>query len=185
MQPDPRLISRFRVAATAAACLVLLTGVAVVAGWLLDPGALESLTPGGTTIKPATGLCFVLAGFALLTAGLERPGPGVQLAGRVAAALVGAVALAVIAEWTFDLSLGLDGLLATAAAHGHGSLRMGLNTATGLMVWSVAFLMLDLRTGGRRPAPPLAIAVAVIGLVAAIGYMSGLTPLYGVGRWGT
>jgi PAS domain S-box-containing protein len=184
MQPDPRLISRFRVAATAAACLVLLTGVAVVIGWLLDAGGLEALTPGGTTIKPATGVCFMLAGFALLTAGLERPAPRLLTAGRIAAALVGAVAIAVIAEWTFGLGLGIDGLLAPGAANGHTSLRMGLNTAAGMTVWSVAFLTLDVRRGGRRPAPPLAIAVAVIGLVAAIGYMSGLTPLYGVGRWG-
>ena len=61
---------------------------------------------------------------------------------------------------------------------------MAPNTAFNFVGLGFALLLLDRTTrGNRRPAEPLAIIVALVSLLALIGYAYGVQPLYGVGHY--
>src|SRR5438045_3364206 len=101
--------------AQGAAALVILTGVAVLAGWAFDIPSLKSVVSGWETMKANTALGFVLNGSGLLLLA-TTDGKRSKALGRLltACALV-TVLLGVLTllQHLFALDFGIDELLST------------------------------------------------------------------------
>lgn len=101
---DQRRRWRYRAFAIAVGCLMLLLGVSVLAGWLLQTKVFISLVPGFPSMAFNTALCFVLSGLGLV---------GSTLAARrfrIAAAVVLGLAAAIAAagSWKSQRLAGLS-----------------------------------------------------------------------------
>ena len=55
-----------RLASLLTGTMAVLVGVAVLAGWALDIGALKSVLPGWVAMKPNAAVAFILIGIAML-----------------------------------------------------------------------------------------------------------------------
>ncbi len=97
------------VAVRVAGLVVLLLGVAVLCGWAFDIGALKSVVPGLTTLKPTTAVAFCLVGLALCL--LPLPRVGQALVTRLVAPLVLLLGVVELCQYLFDFEAGIDGLL--------------------------------------------------------------------------
>jgi signal transduction histidine kinase len=168
----------------AAAAAVAVTGLAVLVGWALDLGALESLLPGLATMKANTAAGLLLAASALwlLARPPERAGPWRTRAGRAIAAATAALALLTLAEYALDWSPGIDQLLFADLAPGTLSSPPGrMSPATAACFLLVAFALLLLDAPGKAPADLPAASAGLIALVAVVGYAYDVRSLYRVG----
>ena len=182
IEDSPRAESVTRLAA-AAGITVAFLGCAVLAAWFFDLPVLKSLDPDWATMKPNTALSFLLAGAALWLLSPAEPAPKRQLAGRLGAVAVSAIALLTIAAYAFDYDLGIDQLLfvdPTTPASLHPG-RPAPTTAGFFLLIAVALLLL--RTSRRRVhalVDLLAGAVVAGAYLAIIGYLYHAPALYTV-----
>ena len=168
--PD-RGLTRARVLCAALLLLCLL----VVAGWYLRVGQLGPLGQNLPSMKlnGALALAAVAGGH---LAG-RRP---VKLALFGFAGLVGVL---VLAQYTFDVSLGIDQLLITDASNLDGRIpgRPAEPSAFCLTMLALAGIAIDL--GRHRVAQCLAAAPLVISMVAVYGYLYGIDSFYEFGPY--
>jgi two-component system sensor histidine kinase/response regulator len=185
MEPDPQLLLRYRAAAQAAALLTLLIGATALSGWLLGIDILKSVVPGVATTKVNTAIGLVLCGAALLL--VARPGadPRRIRAARAAALATGLLAVAVLTQYAFDYNLGVDELLFREPESAVAPNRMAVNTSIAFVLFALALWLLDTRWSNRGPSTWLAFAVMLTGFAGVVGYVSGITDLYGLGKWST
>ena len=166
-----RLSRRLTAFSRAAAVVVLLTGLAVLAGRAF--GWAPATTPAA--MKPNTALAVALAGVSLL---LSLPGRGDarRSAGRRAAAVAAAVLVALIgaltfSEYVFARDLGIDEIVLTVTGDAAYPARMARHTALALLLLGAALLVIDFDTRlGLRPGQILALPSAAIAFVGGIGY---------------
>jgi two-component sensor histidine kinase len=151
-----------------------LLGLAVVAGWLLKIEPLKSVAPGLATMKFNTALGFVFTGAGLASAAYPR-WRSVGVAGGAGVLAIGAVS---VAQYVFDLSLGIDQLVVRDGGNltgsGHPG-RMSVLTAVAFTALGPALVLLSL---GRSRQPiivshGLASVAALIAILAASGYAFG------------
>jgi hypothetical protein len=159
-----------RVAQTASGW-VILVGVVVVIGWLLNIPLLTGVISGGSTMKVNTAVCFVLSGVSL----------GLQIQSRVnlrrvakgCAIAVGTVALLTLCQYLFSWNLGIDQLLfrdlSTASTQFPG--RMGENTALCFALVSLALWLREYKTERIDALVQTAtVCAAAIALLALAGH---------------
>ncbi len=161
-------------------------GVLVLCGWAWDQDALKRILPGFVAMNPLTAVGFALAGAALI---LLRP-RGRALArdaawwgAQLMAVLVMAIGGVKLIEYGTGVEIGLDRWLFTEHldVSGQAPNRIAPNTALNFVLCGLALLVLDVRTSrGRKPAEFLGLAVALISLLAVIGYAYRVQWLYGV-----
>ena len=70
-----------------AAAIVIMTGVAVLAGWIFDLPLLKSLAPGWATMKVNTAIGFISSGGVLVLLESSKPGLTLFRLGRALAVL--------------------------------------------------------------------------------------------------
>ena len=182
----PRLLDGFGRFARAAAGGVVLIGVLVLAGWALDVPELRGLAPGLTAMNPGgTALAFVLAGISLWMR-TAPAGGRVRAIGQACAAAVLLIAFIRLGgyffswdggpdQWLFRQQLNLEG-----AKTGFPN-RMAPNTAGASALAGLALLLLDFRIHRNIwPAQILALAVALVALLAVIGYAYSALALTGL-----
>ena len=178
----PRLVS----------ALAFVVGTAVLIGWFGDFDLLKRGGPGLVAMNPMTAVLFLFAALSLWlqvggARGLEAPAEAAQPWARLAALVIVVVGLLRLTGYLFDSDIGIDRWLFAdrlAAAHGPLPNRVAPNTAFNFVGLGFALLLLDRTTrGNRRPAEPLAIIVALVSLLALIGYAYGVHQLYGVGHY--
>jgi two-component system, cell cycle sensor histidine kinase and response regulator CckA len=181
-QPHIRFAWVRQVIPSAAAAVVVVTGVLVLLGWAWDVAALKSVFPGLATMKANTALGFVLTGLSLALLSRNRPGRWHVRGGRafaVAAALLGLLSLL---EYASGLDFGIDELLVRDDPGGVGVShpgRMSLVTATNFLFLGLALLVLDRGpTAGPCPGQVLALPAAFLSLLALVGYAYGVASLY-------
>jgi PAS domain S-box-containing protein len=159
-------------AATAAASALL--------GWLVDDEGLKRLSPTFVAMNPATAVCLLVAGAALI---LIRLSP---ILSRALAALVAAVAAAKLIGLGFGVSTGVDQILfpnSLSAGAGLPS-RMAPNTAIAVGLLGLALLGGSARSRkGVLFSQVAAALAAAIALFALLGYLLGMATLYGLGRF--
>jgi PAS domain S-box-containing protein len=174
-----RLVQRI---AAAAAIVVFALGCVVLAGWVVDVSVLKSGVPGLVEMKANTALCFLLvAAAAWLLRG--RDGALRRTAAWVLAAGAAFVAMLSLCEYLLGSDLGIDQLLFHEAGGAVGTShagRMAPNTALAFLLVTCALAVLDVRSRLRGwLSAGLALGAALLAFVALIGYVSGITSLYG------
>ncbi|HYM55941.1 MAG TPA: diguanylate cyclase, partial [Solirubrobacteraceae bacterium] len=176
---DPEIAERFvrmgRLCAAAAAAIGLLTLI----GWLAGLDALERLGLAGETMKANTALG-LLAAAACLTA-LTTDGPRARRVATVCGLLVILDGAAHLTEYLLGVDLGIDQALFHDARRLAHPGRMAPNTAAALVLFGCGAMLVRRHVGRMWPSNPLAVAVAVIGLVALIGDLVGASSLSEVG----
>jgi PAS domain S-box-containing protein len=174
--------------ANAVSLIAILLGCAGFLGWVFDIAALKSVLPAYNTMKMNTAICFVLAGTSLLVQ-MDRASALRRAIARVCALLVVAVGALTLLEYAIAIDVGIDQLLIRSPA---GELqtsspgRMASNTALSFALSGMALLFLDAKKGPLRfMSQVLAMAVLLVGYVAATGYVLGVTAFYGIPGYGT
>ena len=136
-----------------AATLTMLFGLAALAGWVFGIPSLSSVLPGATAMRANTAVTLILCGASLLMQA-DRVTVRLDRAARILALAVVAIGVATLAEYVFELQMGIDRLLLKDA---------------------------DLaRLFGGRMSPYSAAAFVLIGLALAAMHRK---PLYRAVRW--
>jgi PAS domain S-box-containing protein len=136
---------------------LLLLGVAVLCGWLLDVAVLKSVVPGWASMKPSTAVALMLLGLALSRLQPSGPGDPVTAACGVAVAAIGVV------------NLGQSVLARVAASPVSQPDRVGPFTAAALLLLGVAVLGLPHRRSVST-AQWSALAAGYLGFLNFVGY---------------
>jgi signal transduction histidine kinase len=170
-----------------AGALVAAVGATALLGWILDREDLRAFffTPP-VTVKTNTALGLIFAGAALfLLAPRARPALATA-AGRALAALTLAIGVLTLSQHLFGWELGIDELLFEEAPGALATIspnRTGPPASITFTLIGLALLVLDARgrsaQGVRQTAAFAALLVALLG---AIGYATGVSPLYAVAR---
>lgn len=173
----------YRRAALAAGGGVAFAGAVYLVAWF--GGAMAARGAWGMTIKASAALALLASGLGLLLLAAS-PGPVRRGVVRALAALALLLGLLTAAENVFGWDLGIEQLLARERPGAVGIEapdRMGLPASLGFTLSGAALLLL---AGGRpravAAAQGLALGVALLGLLGAIGYLYQAQPLFGIAR---
>lgn len=156
-----------------ASVVVVVTGVAVMLGWIFDVTHLKSISPAFVAMKVNTAICFILAGVALWCRLSE--GPWLQRLAQVLAVSVGCVGFVTLMEYLLGWDAGIDNVLiaeAPGAIHTTHLGRMAISTAFAFMMIGVALSCA--KTRFRRLLLVFeccALGVMVLSSIAVLGYV--------------
>ncbi len=158
-------------------------GFVVLLGWYAHIEVLVQVHPAFVPMQFNTALGFLLCGIGLLSLVCSRSRVGIAC-GTAAVA----VGLLTLIEYIFGVSLGIDQLLmdhyVTVKTFRYPG-RMGPNTALSFVLTGAAILV---ASGAVRSRQRLLISmllgsvIAALGMVAFLGYLSGVETSYGWGR---
>ena len=160
--------------------LTALIGAFWLIAWMVGIVPQWSAT-GMITPKANMALAQLMGGVALLLMGFGNAGGLRRWAGAVLAALVMLFGALTLSEHLFGWNLGIDQLPATEPPGLVGvtsANRMGPPGSLSHMLLGIGLLALALRR--RAIVPYLGLAVCVINLLPAVGFLYGISPFYGV-----
>jgi signal transduction histidine kinase/ActR/RegA family two-component response regulator len=147
-------------------------GLVGLIGWYLHNVALVQVVPAFAPIQYNTALCFLVGGVSLLA--LARRLPRLTAVGGTITTVVG---LMTLSEYLFDVNLGIDQFLMPPVVTALQPERMAPNTALSFALFGMALVMMS-RTSPRKQSlliiGPIGAIVLALGLVACIGYLTGL-----------
>jgi PAS domain S-box-containing protein len=187
--PDPEEVKRamrmrrlLRRAPALCGGFAIAGGVLALVGWWLEIDRLTSIAPGLPVMTPNTALMVVLLGTSLILLASSSASRRRVIAGKVCAGVVGAIAVATLAQYLFGLDLHLDQLLVLTEATLVGPYpgRPSPQSTTALLFAAAALLLMDpSRARRQRAARILALAAGLIPLLAILGYLFGVAALHG------
>ncbi|HEX8076414.1 MAG TPA: hypothetical protein VF511_01260, partial [Chthoniobacterales bacterium] len=166
--------------AAIAASLAGVIGCIALIGWSFRIERFKALIPGLPVMNPATAICLMGAATGLLLL-LPREAAGTRRnLGRFLAAVVLAIGLAKVLLLAFGQDVFIDRwLFPDSINEGRIPSRIPVRTAISFVLCGGALLLLNIRTRrGLRPAEILSTLVAIIALLALIGYAYGLIAMY-------
>ncbi|HEX6135878.1 MAG TPA: PAS domain S-box protein [Longimicrobiales bacterium] len=175
--PDESIRRVLRRVTIGAALFVVGTAVLVLIGWATGLPVFISLVPvrDAARMMPITAAGLLLSGSALWL--LRTPETAASRGGHIAkamAAVTALVGLAVVIEYVFGLTIGIDRLLFPATLEQLVERvpgRPALTTAIGFVAIGSALLMMDAETRhGLRPAQVLVLLPGFLGIQALAGY---------------
>jgi two-component system, sensor histidine kinase and response regulator len=185
----PGLVSFLKSCSRAAGVVAILVGGLVLVGWILDIGVLKRVLPGLVAMNPVSAVAFILAGGSLWLLQGEREDRGERQIARACALIVTLIGLVQLLQVLFGWESGIDQVLfankleAESAVTGLPN-RMAPNTALNFLLLGCAILFLDSRTHRlRSPAQYLVLGVVMVSVLALMGYLYGVTYLYGVASY--
>lgn len=173
-----------------ASSLVIVVGILVLAGWVLDIGILRSLNLSPTTMKPNTALAFVLSGvaLALLDDALEWRHPLRRIVGGACAGVATLIGLMSLSQDLFQWNAGIDEMFFRdneTRASGGSPGRMALTTAICIVLNGAVLLQIFSNRKWGRLLEALCAASLLISLVAIAGHLYGVSSLYHIGPYTT
>ncbi|MFT3929349.1 MAG: ATP-binding protein [Spongiibacteraceae bacterium] len=151
--------------------LVVLLGLCVLIGWLLDLSVLKSVLPGAVEMKANTALALVLAGSALFifNRDSERQWQWVVI---VLALLIGAIGAATLSEYIFGWQLGIDELLFADRATAYNTYRGRMSPYSAVAFCAIGVALLAaLHRSLNILVGVLGTFVGSIGAISALGYL--------------
>jgi signal transduction histidine kinase/ActR/RegA family two-component response regulator len=169
----------YRKIALCGGVLLVVLGVLVLLGWLLNIGFLTTVLPGRITMKPNTAVGFVFLGISIFLSTQSKQTRRIQLGGAVSASVVISVGLLTLLEYLFHADFGIDQLLFKDLVQFPYPGRMAHITAFSFCSAGVSVLLLALSEKRARLSQALSILTALGALFAIIGYLYGVPVLYG------
>ena len=154
--------------------IVLAAGACILAGWIFDIQWLKSLLIAFRPSKANSGLCFMLAGAALLLVNASRGrSRGIRALGRALALAVIALSAMILFEYIFGVNLGIDQLLAkdTLVAGVAIPGRMALATALDFFLVGTALFLVSVQCCSCFLAQGLALLSAAVALLSFISFI--------------
>jgi signal transduction histidine kinase len=159
----------------AGALTLIALGTVVLVGWILDIPHLKSVNTGWVSMKPNAAVCFILLGLALLSTS-ER-------SRRSLASVVVAISAATLAQYLFEMDLGIDdplGLVTDGSTPFAARMAPNAAIAFGALGIGAAWPSSSgLKDAAQGSSASLAVALSV---VPFIGYLTGNTSATG---WGS
>ncbi len=181
---DPLLVHRFEIVSRVAAASAALIGITAFAGWTFGIATLQSLLPGQVTIKINAALAFVLLGISVWSSVSESRGSFRRRVSQACASLATLIGLLTLAEYLFQLSLGIDQLLFAEKPGAIGTFspgRMPPFAALNFVLLGTALLLLDVGRSRRfRAAELLVFPAAATAIEAFLEYFFRIPSFYGV-----
>jgi len=160
----------------------ILTGAAVLLGWVLNLQGLKSVLPGYESMKFNAALCFIFVGIVLLISQfqLKKNNAAVFVALSFLILLIGALSLS---EYLFHFNIGIDQFFITdnvAIANKHPNPGlMAATTAMCFVFFSLAFLGFTFQSRFIHVLSQYLLhLVTAISVVALIGYLHGASVFY-------
>lgn len=166
------------------AVIVMLGGAVGVYGWVFGIDFLKSISPSFVTMKLSTALSFILSGLILyLLPGLIRnksPWPWVIMPGAVLIILL--LMTTLLASSIFGISTGLESLIIPEEKTAIRTLVPGIPSlmtmADFILIAFAGLAALFLTAWLPRMLKAAGMILAVTGLVAEVGYVTGVQYLY-------
>lgn len=158
--------------------LIAIAGAVVLAGWLFDAPALQSLWTGEVNMKGNTAIAFMLIGGGLWA--LRRPAmpASARTIARLAALMAAVIGLLSLLEYLAPADLGVD-LWESADPASILPGRMAMMTAVNVVLLAGAIWTIDVELDHAvHPSNWLALAVAGNAFVAVLGYLYGVEAFY-------
>jgi len=162
-------------------CAVFSAALSVLAlvGWTLQIAIFRQLLPGLPPMKANTAVCYLLVSLSLVAYTRFAAGSGVRRIAAAAAVVVVLVGAATLAEYAFGLRLGIDQWLIRdhVAPHLPYPGRPSANAALGFGLLGMGLLCWEVRLGKFWVTNGLAWLAAALGVLAVIGYTTGVESL--------
>ena len=176
-----------------ASLAVIAIGCTVILGWIFDLQLLKSILPGLVTMKANTAVCFILGGFSLYIQQRRRAQLTARKHQKIAKFLISSgsfliilISLLTLAQYRFNLDLGIDQLLFkesyTLTSHGTPG-RMAPNTAAAFLLLGTALLLLSERRPKYLRVQILSCCAFLIAFLGFIGYFYGKALFYRIGDY--
>ncbi|MEG4291936.1 PAS domain S-box protein [Microcoleus sp. C2C3] len=176
-----------------ASIAVIAIGCTVILGWIFDLQLLKSILPGLVTMKANTAVCFILGGFSLFILHRQRAELTARKHEKIAKFLIYScsfliilISLLTLAQYRFNLDLGIDQLLfkeSYALTSGGTPGRMAPNTAAAFLLLGTALLLLSERRPKYRRVQILSCCAFLIAFLGLIGYIYGKALFYRIGDY--
>jgi signal transduction histidine kinase/CheY-like chemotaxis protein len=183
---DPAILARAKQLSVLLASCALVMGLIALLGWALDVDSLKALSRG-VTMKANTAFGLSAAATAMLLLHPERAGRARRALGRALAALVATLGAATLSQHIVGWDLHIDQLLfeeARGAIFTTSPGRMGPPASLSFFLIGSALWSIDARPrADLAPTQLIAVLVGAIGLLPALGYLSGAVELFGVARY--
>lgn len=180
---DERVVSSIKALSKGLSAGVMVVGLAVLVGWAADISTLTRVLPGLVTMKANTAFAFLLSAAALWLLGSGGSNQWLRGFARSCSLLVAVAGLLTLCEYVFDWDPGIDQLLfddkdvVVTSPPG----RMAPATALCFLLFGCAASLADTkRRAGDLASQFLVLTVALISLIALLGYSYNVQSLYGV-----
>ena len=182
--PGVYSLSSFRTSAYVGVVLVFFVGCITITGWIFDIEVLKTILPGAVSMKANTAVAFLLSGISLLIVLENPPNRFARWLGLMAAVCVTLIGLLTFFEYLFGWNLGIDQLVfkeTVKAVATSNPGRMAPNTAVNFILIGSGLLLMDWKTqAGRRLGQYFIISANIISALGLLGYIFGVTVLYGI-----
>ena len=184
VSPNPTRVAQLHRIGTVSSVLAAVIGTFAMAGWIFGVDELKSVIPGLIMMKANTALCFIVlgAGLYLLRLPTETRQRFALPAGAAAALFVLALSGLVFSQYLHRHDLGVDQFLFDEPAGAVGTIdpgRMALNTSVCFVLAATGALIARSRFGPVL-SPVIGLLIFGAGLLALVGYATGVTSLYGL-----
>ena len=164
--------------------VVCALGLCVLGGWLCDFRPLMTLLPSLVAMKPNTAVALCLAGLSLFLC--TRPANAQDRRARAAATVLASLSAAIgaltLAEYAFDVKLGIDELLWRDYAVSSAPGRMAPISAFNLVCLGISIILLRFPKQTNW-AHALAGCAAFSSLLSVVGLLYGVPSMYQTGRF--
>ncbi len=161
--------------------LVMLIGLLVLAGWVLNLPRLTSLSRQWVPMNPTTAVLLVLCGIALRRFAMRYQCVTVDWPGLLCGATVALCGAIKLSEYFLGLNVRIDELLFASQMMTEEQ-RMAPNSAFNFLLFGIGLVIIDAENRHRfRPAQACFLITAMVSLLALIGYMYRVLELYRIG----
>lgn len=182
---DPQLAHRYRQCAAWCCYLAIAIGCLTLAGWLMDSTIFASVHLDWVAMKVNTAIGLIASGCALrLNVGRAGDRTVAIRMSRLCTVFVMALASATLAEYVFNIDLGIDQMLLPEPSDVVGTVHPGRMAPLTVMIFEANGLALLTTTfegsGWRQLSASLALLLTVVSALTFLGYVFGASEFYTV-----